>query len=153
MGNATVMPITWILVAHESGARLFENSGPGKGLHLRKTIEHPEGRTRDGDVDADRPGRSYGKVGSVRHAMSRERSPHDQAVAAFARELADMLKDGRTSDAYKRLVLVASPRFLGVLRGVIDGPTSALVVGSLDKDLAAHDEKQLAQQLGDIIAV
>lgn len=31
------MAKTWILVAHEAGARVFENRGPGKGLEL---VEH-----------------------------------------------------------------------------------------------------------------
>ena len=31
------MAKTWILVAHEAGARVFENRGPGKGLELLET--------------------------------------------------------------------------------------------------------------------
>lgn len=147
------MAKTWILVSHDSGARLFENDGPGKGLRLRQTIDHPEGRARDGAVDADRPGRSFARVGPGRHSMSRENTPHEHAVAGFARDLADLLKTGRTANEYERLVLVASPRFLGVLRGALDSKTAALVIGSLDKDLAEHDEDQLVRQLGAIIAV
>ena len=45
------MAKTWILVGHEAGARVFENRGPGKGLELVETIEHPEGRLRDRDID------------------------------------------------------------------------------------------------------
>lgn len=55
------MAKTWILVAHEAGARAFENDGPGKGLDLVEEIEHAEGRTRDGAIDTDRPGRSFRK--------------------------------------------------------------------------------------------
>lgn len=147
------MPNTWILVAHASGARLFENAGPGKGLDLRRTIEHPKGRLRDGEFDSDRPGRSFERVGQVRHAMSREKSPSDEAVTAFARELASMLKDGRLDGSYERLVLIAPPRVLGLVRNALDEPTSGLIVGSLDKDLAYHDEEQIRDQVGSVIAV
>ena len=33
------------------------------------------------------------------------------------------------------------------------GPTSQLVVGSLDKDLAAHKESELVEHLGEVIAI
>ncbi|MGB8330033.1 MAG: host attachment protein, partial [Polyangiales bacterium] len=55
------MTNTWILVAHDAGARLFENRGRGKGLELIEMIDHPEGRERNRDVDSDRPGRSFRK--------------------------------------------------------------------------------------------
>jgi protein required for attachment to host cells len=149
------MAKTWILVAHDAGARLFENEGPGKGLQMVEQIDHPEGRERDRDFDADRPGRSFRKNSADprRAAMSRSETPHERAVSDFARSLAHKLQSGRTSNRYDRLVLVAPPRFLGLLRSSLDGPTAQLVVGSLDKDLAAHKESVLVEHLAEIIAV
>ena len=149
------MAKTWILIAHDAGARVFENRGPGKGLKLLEEVDHPAGRERDQDFDADRPGRAFPRNvgGSRRSAMSRTESPHERAVSDFARELASKLQHARTGNLYERLVLVAPPRFLGMLRSSLDAPTSQLVVGSLDKDLAASDEKELAKHLGEVIAV
>ena len=149
------MSKAWILVAHEAGARVFESLGPGKGIQLVEEIEHPEGRERDGDLDADRPGRSFRKnSGDPRRAsMSRSESPHERVVASFARDLAERLRHGRVENRFQRLVLVAPPRFLGVLRSTIDAPTSDLVVGSLNKDLARAKEPELVEQLGEVIAV
>jgi len=149
------MAKTWILVGHDAGARVFENHGPGKGLELVETIEHPEGRLRDRDIDSDRPGRSFRKDSGDprRAAMSRGESPHDRAVSDFARALADKLHRARVRNQYERLVLVAPPRFLGLLRASLDGPTAPLVVGSLDKDLATSNEAELIGQLGKVIAV
>src|SRR5205814_8802780 len=39
----TKMSKTWILVAHRSGARLFENRGPGKGLAFLRHRDKPAG--------------------------------------------------------------------------------------------------------------
>ena len=149
------MASTWVLVAHEAGARLFENHGPGKGLALVEEIDHPEGRMRDGELVSDRPGRSFRKdSGDPRRAsMSQNEGPHERVVATFARDLATRLQRGRVRNEYQRLVLVAPPRFLGLLRSSLDGPTSQLVVGSLHKDLATTKEAELIEHLGEIIAV
>jgi len=149
------MARTWILVAHEAGARVFENRGSGKGLDLVETIEHPEGRARDRDIDADRPGRSFRKDSGDprRAAMSRSEGPHDRAVADFARTLTGKLQSARAENQYERLVLVAPPRFLGLLRSSLDGPTAQLVVGSVSKNLATSKEAELIEHLGDVIAV
>ncbi len=149
------MAMTWILVAHEAGARVFEARGRGKGLELLDTIEHPEGRARDRDLASDRPGRSFRKdSGDARRAaMSRAEGPHDRAVSDFARALADRLRRARVANQYDRLVLVAPPRFLGLLRSTLDGPTTHLVVGSMDKDLAMKNETELVEHLRDMVAV
>jgi len=149
------MAKTWILVGHEAGARVFENRGPGKGLELVETIEHPEGRLRDRDIDSDRPGRSFRKDSGDprRSAMSRGEGPHDRVIADFARALADKLQHGRVENQYERLVLVAPPGFLGLLRASLDGPTAELVVGSIDKDLATRKESELIKHLGEVIAI
>lgn len=149
------MASTWVLVAHEAGARFFQNDGPGKGLELIEDIEHPEGRMRNSELVSDRPGRSFRRdSGDPRRAsMSRDEGPHERIVSDFARDLADKLHQARVQNRYQRLVLVAPPKFLGLLRSSLDGPTSQLVVGSLPKDLAASKEEELVEHLGKIMAV
>ena len=149
------MATTWILVAHDAGARTFENQGPGKGIALVEEVDHPEGRARASELESDRPGRSFRKNSADprRAAMSRSQGPHERVVADFARQLAGKLRDGRVANAFDRLVLVAPPKFLGLLRSSLDGPTAACVVGSLDKDLATSKEDELVSHLGEVIAV
>jgi protein required for attachment to host cells len=149
------MARTWILVAHDAGARVFENEGPGKGLELVEEFEHPEGRARAQELVSDRPGRSFRKnSGDPRRAsMSQSEGPHERVVSDFARTLADRLQDGRVQHLYERLVLVAPPHFLGLLRAALDRPTSQVVQGSLDKDFAAVEASELIERLGDVIAL
>lgn len=59
----------------------------------------------------------------------------------------------RTENLYDGLVLVAPPKLLGLLRSSLNGATTKWVVGSLDKDLAASEEKELAKHLGEVMAV
>lgn len=149
------MAKTWIMVAHDAGARVFENDGPGKGLQLIEEIDHPEGRERDQDINADRPGRSFRKNSADprRAAMSRSEGPRERVVSDFARAMAEKLKQGRVENQYERLVLVAPPRFLGLLRSSLDGPTAQLLVGSLNKDLASSKQAELIEHLGEVIAI
>ncbi|MGB5349631.1 MAG: host attachment protein [Polyangiales bacterium] len=149
MGN------TWILVAHEGGARLFANDGIGNGLALVESIEHPKGRARDRDLASDRPGRSFRKnSGDPRRAsMGQSESPHERVVSDFSRELADKLRQARVQNQFDRLVLVAPPRFLGLLRSSLDGPTSQLIIGTIHKDLATSNEAELIQHLGEVIVI
>jgi len=146
---------TWVLVAHDAGARLFESRGRGEGLELVETIEHPEGRERNRDVVSDRPGRSFRKNSADprRAAMGSSESPHDRIIADFARTLSDKLRHARAENQFGRLVLVAPPKLLGLLRSSLDDPTSRLVVGSLNKDLASSDEAELIEHLREMIAV
>ena len=101
---------TWILVAHRSGARLFENVGPGKGLNLLEEIAHPEGRLKDGQINADKPGRAFDTF-SRRHSVSQEKGPSDQVTTVFAGRLSSLLDKARAKNRYAKLVLVAEPNF------------------------------------------
>lgn len=85
--------------------------------------------------------------------MSSSEGPHERVVSDFARTLAERLQHGRVENRCKRLVLVAPPRFLGLLRAALDGPTAQLVVGSLDKDFASVKEAELVERLGEVVAL
>lgn len=142
---------TWILVAHRGGARLFENKGPGKGLNLLHDIPHPEGRLKNKDIGADKPGRSFDSRGQGRHALSTEQEPTAHLAEQFAKQLSTMLEDGRSQQRYAKLVLVAEPRFLGNLRAALSSPTAALVTATLDKDLAGVEQHNMTKHLSDIV--
>lgn len=138
---------TWILVAHRAGARCYASSGPHHALTLVEQIDHPEGRLRNREIDADAGGRSFDRFGGQRHALESEDSPVEHLAGVFAKELADRLRDGRVAHRYDQLVLVAGPRLLGRLRDALDAPTAALVVKSLDRDVGELSEADLEKYL------
>ncbi|MCG6976938.1 MAG: host attachment protein [Acidiferrobacterales bacterium] len=130
------MEKTWILVANRGGARLFENTGPGKGMTLLRDIAHSEGHLKDQDFNADKPGRSFDSKGEGRHAMGKSESPKEHEIDRFAKELAHMCDKGRTSNEFTRLILVAEDRLLGLLKNELDHNTAKLVTDTVHKDLA-----------------
>lgn len=141
----------WLVVAHRAGARIFSIHDHGRSLRLVEDLDHPRGRLHDGAIDADRPGRAYDSVGGGRHAMEREEGASERDAADFARVVAARLEQGRVEHACDAIVLVAEPRFLGLLRATLDRPTAALVGASLDKDLAHLAATDLAAQLGEVL--
>ncbi len=144
------MTTTWILVAHGSGARLFENTGPGTGLKLVENIAHPEGRLKNTELNADRPGRAFDSF-NRRHGVSQEHDAADQVSRMFARHLCDMLDKARAQNRYAKLVLVAEPHLLGELRAALDKHTAALVSATLDKDFIAVADRDLPMHLADVV--
>jgi len=144
---------TWILVAHRSGARLFENRGPGKGLALVQSLEHPAGKLKNHEIDSDKHGRSFDRRGAGRHAYTAEQEPTTHVAEQFARQLAALLEDGRNRQRYAQLVLVAEPRFLGLLRPALSASTAALVQATLDKDLGGVEARDLPKHLEEVVYI
>jgi protein required for attachment to host cells len=148
------MKSTWIVVAHRAGARILQHMGPNQGLRLIEQVEHEAGRRRSGEIDSDRPGMAYARAGKGGgHPMNAEQSPHEHAAEQLARTLATALSRGRNENRFDQVVLVAEPRFLGILRGTLDPVTASLVSGTVGKDLAHVETRDLAPHLRDVLLV
>ena len=144
------MAITWILVANASLAKLYANLGPNKGLTLVKELIHPESRQKNGELVSDRSG-AMGAVGSGGGSMQPQTLPKQHEAKVFAQEIAQALYQGRTSNAFKRAILVAPPAFMGLLNAVIDGPTAQLITDRFEKDYTKTPENELSERLGSTI--
>jgi len=146
------MSTTWIVIGHRAGARIFEHKRPNE-LRLVSEIEHEQGRLENQAFDADRPGRAFDRHGAGRHAMGVEEPPHERVAAAFARQVGDVLNTARNQNRFDELVIVAEPRFLGMLRTALDHVTASRVSSSVSKDLANVAAHDLPQHLSDVIRI
>ncbi len=144
------MAITWILVANASLAKLYENLGPNKGLKLIKELIHPESRQKNGELVSDRSG-AMAMTGSGGGSMQPQTMPKQHEAKVFAQEIAQALYHGRTSNAFKRAIVVAPPAFMGLLNAVIDGPTAQLITDRFEKDYTKTPENELGERLGSTI--
>lgn len=145
--------VTWIMVAHRAGARLFRSRGPGAPLDLIMTIPHPEGRALDRELGTDKPGRLF-KIGSGGRAdVGQDTGGTDQIANRFASDLAGILEEGRTHQSFDNLILVAEPKFLGKLRNAITHQTMLKVIATLGKDLGNLPERELPRHLGELMDV
>lgn len=147
------MSTTWILVANRSSARFYKHAGPGKGLELVRDINHTEGHLKDHDIGSDRPGRSANRRGGAPHSLTPTQDPTDHLTQTFARYLADQLTRGRSERLFDQIILVAEPKFLGVIKGALDPATASKVIATVAKELDRRGTQDLSEELGGVLAV
>ena len=149
------MPTTWILIADGARARLLEQDR--KSRHFNPTSEHEffGSRAQSKEIASDDRGRTFdsaarGQPGGVahgRHAMEPPTDPQRYAEYAFARDLADHLEKAANHHRFDRLVLVAAPKALGDLRGLLPKTVQSRIVAEINKDLANIPTRDLARHL------
>lgn len=140
---------TWVLIADSSRARLYSVPQRGKPWALVDEFSHDASRVTAGGLTTDQPGRSHGSgIGKgARSAMESKSSPKEVEVGHFAHELVEVLHHGHGQQAYERIVLVAPPHFLGLLRLGLNDTVSKLIATSVDKDYLHLPESELHARL------
>jgi protein required for attachment to host cells len=136
------MSITWIMVANASQAKLFANRGPKRGLEFVKELVHPASREKTSNLVSDRSGSGPGHG-----AFIQATDPKHHEAELFAQEVSRELEQGRLSNAYDRLILVASAPFMGLVNHCLPGQVRSKVSESIDKDYTRLPVKDLAGQL------
>jgi protein required for attachment to host cells len=138
---------TWILVADRSRARVLAAQWPElTDLAEIKTLTHPEGSAHQRDVEADGPGR-FQEPGGPHHSGDAQTDFSHRTATDFAREVVAELQRGKDADEFGRLVIVAPPLFLGVLREQLPEPVRRLVVADSDKHLTHADASQILAEV------
>ena len=146
------MSRTWVVVADSAMARVFVVPSTGDPMREVETFAHPEARLAVRELTSDLPGRvSAGHASGQHsyHALQSRVGPKEQQTIDFARLLADRIESGRTGHEFERLVLVASPAFLGHLRASLGADTRRLVAGELDHDYVKMNPAEIRKQLPD----
>ena len=143
---------TWVLLADSSHGRLYSVAEKGMPWSLIKEYEHPASRVSTGGLASDKRGRAHASINrGARSAMESKTSPKEVEFKHFAHELAEVLHDGHGQQAYDRIVLVAPPQFLGLLRKEISGPVNNLIAASINKDYLHLSKRDLQDQLDELI--
>jgi protein required for attachment to host cells len=141
------MTTTRVLVAHDAGARMFDQPGPGRGLVELSSIDFEDGRRSLTEINADRSGR----LGGGRHAYESHDDARNHAVQHFARTLVDELQQALHRGEFAQLVVIAPPRFLGFLRDSMNGTLSKVLVGTIAKDLPRATESELCEHVSQYV--
>ena len=144
-------PITWVLVADGSRARLFVRQPSDASLSPALDQELIGTNLPSREIGSDRPGRTFDSGGQGRHAKEPPTDPARHAQAEFAREIALLLDDKRKAHAFDRIVVVAAPRFLGELRSMMPQQLRDLVAAEIAKDLTKSPPHELQQRLTELL--
>ncbi len=145
--------ITWVLVANGVQARVFCNDGHGQGI---KEVEGSvmAGRNLQGrEIVADRPGRTFDSVGQGRHGKEPPTDPRDIEKQHFIHRVVISLDKAAKRRRFDRLILVAPPGPLGLLRRDLTETCRARLTDDLGKDLTKLPVKDLEDALGTVLAV
>ncbi len=141
------MSHTWFLVADSSRAKLYEVEKRTAPFVEIEDFDHPEGRLHEGDLVSDGPGSDGGSVGQGRHIFDDRVSARKQVDIRFAASLAERLDAARNAGELKRLVLVAPPALLGLLRDKLSKEVMARVSRQIDKNLVQQPPEVLREYL------
>ena len=136
----------WVMVADKSKARIFTIADPRGALLDEVVLEHPQAREREQTLTSDRPGRSYDSKGQGRHAMGTSVEPDQQETIRFAKQIADHVQVAHNEGRCDRLLLVAGPPLLGLLREPLNTLTG-LRVSEIEKNLGQYDAREIRKHL------
>lgn len=127
----------WIVVCDGRKALILENIGDRKfpNLHTREVREHEVRSTHEQGTDA--PGRVHPSVGTATSSVE-QTDWHRESERAFLEQLAGHLDAAVASGHPTRLIVIAPPRALGILRQAF----SPAVRGAVETEIA-HDYVKL----------
>lgn len=145
------MAKTWVVIAEQGRARFYALEKPRGELEEIDRLEHAAATRREGELISDRPGRSFNSVGAGRHAMEPPVDAKEAEALRFAKAIADHLEKARAKDRFGRLVLVAGPQFLGLLRQKLSAPLAQLVTHEIPKNLGQYDAREIRAHLPEIL--
>ena len=140
-------PVEWFLVMNETRARLVQGlpaHGVAAAAELVIRTEHRNLR----DVMADKPGRSFssGSAGR-RSAMESGTDPLLQDRMEFLRQTFALIEAHRRASSFDRLVIVAGPRMLGLLRAEMPSSLQRVISREIARNLAGLTESALPDAL------
>jgi protein required for attachment to host cells len=141
------MANTWVLVAESSRAKFYAAKGRKAPITEIEALAHPESRLHEGDLVADSAGSDGGTVGQGRHVMNERTSAKEQEASGFAKVLAHRLDSARNKGEFNRLILIAPPAFLGLLRDNLSKEVLSLVSEQVDKNLVQKPAETVREYL------
>jgi protein required for attachment to host cells len=141
---------SWVVVADGAKALICENIGtpraPRLRVHDRKTQDLP----REREMGSDRPGRMPDPGPGQRSAMEAV-DHHRLAKERFAAELAERVNALMARQPEGRLVVLAPPQILPVLREGLDAAATGRLVAALPRTLTHLPLSELGSAVAELI--
>ncbi len=140
-----------IVVANQAEAVFYDVDSLISTPRLRTRLTDPLAHLHDRDFKSDRPGRVFDHAASTsgrrgataHHGTQGERRPRKHEAALFARRVAEQLEQARRQGEFDRLVLMAAPGFLGLLRKAIPSAIRTRVAAEVGKDLVHESARTI----------
>ncbi len=136
----------WVVVCDGAKALILENAGDAKFPNLKtvEVLEQKDLPTHEQGTGA--PGTTHSSVGHGRSSYE-QTDWHDRSEEAFLHHLAAKLDGAVGAGKVKSLVMVASPRALGMIRPAYSHALKAAVRTELHKDLVKMPVYEIEKHL------
>lgn len=136
-----------VVVADSGRARFFALVNKGTPMVELADYVHTESRLRANELFSDRQGRTFDSKGYGRHAKENRNPIKVQQAMKFARQISAGIEAERKKNKFSKLLLVAAPGFLGLLRKALGRESGKLVTRQIDKDLVLMEEDVIRKHL------
>ncbi|MDB5822443.1 MAG: hypothetical protein JWR21_1147 [Herminiimonas sp.] len=148
------MPATWIVSANASRARIFAQQSAADEIEEVTDMVNEAVRLREIESENDKIGPTSGTKsihntgGATPNKLYQPPvSPEKHQAELFARDINTFLLKAAQEGRYQELDLVASPKFLGALRELLDPQVMSLVKTEINKDYTHLDGKALCDEV------
>jgi protein required for attachment to host cells len=131
---------TWVVVADSSNANIYLRRQRNSPLQEVASFHDPLARLREQDLKTDTAGR---------HTVATDASAREHERESFAREVCGRVEKARGRGEFEELILIASPRLLGLLRDSLSRPTLGCVSREIPKNLVQMQPRQLQPYLSE----
>jgi len=146
MSDLMIRAGEWVVVCDGAKALVLQNVGDVQAPNL-KTLEVFEQKDLPTHLlGSDKPGRTHSSAGHGSSAVT-QTNWHDQAEQAFLTHLAQRLDAAVTGGKTKSLIVVASPRALGMLRPAYSHALKGAVRLEVHKDLVKMPVHEIEKHL------
>jgi len=144
-----------IVVASQAETTFYDVQEITDKLQIAGRLTDPQAHLHDRDFKSDRPGRVFdhapltaGRRGATaHHSTGSERRPRKHEALIFAQKIAAELELARRDNRFERLIVMAEPGFLGVLREALPSSVKSTVIAEVPKDLAQQPESSVRAHL------
>jgi protein required for attachment to host cells len=141
------MKRTWILVANQAEAQIYSSDRLPGNLLLVEVLKNSEGTTHPRDLVSDAPGRAFDSIGSGRHAMEPNTGVKEEQRRRFVKEIVERLQTTQLKGGFDKLVLLAAPAVLGVIRKTLPPDLTKIVIKEIPKDVIGQSVDKIQSQL------
>ena len=147
------MPVTdqnryLIVVADQAMAKFYSRAKRNSALESLCTLRNDSAQKKTAELISDRGGRSFDSFGRGRHTMSNEEvDPRAHDANVFANQIRDRVIKAKRRGEFAELVIIAAPRFLGVLRKSFAASGGITPDRTIDKDVVAQDTSVIRKLL------
>lgn len=143
---------TWILVADRANAIIYQSMWPDLNFLQELQRFHAEaGLASPEELVSDRKGR-FSAYGIPSQSGDRQTSLRRKTATEFALEMIARIEQGRNTNQFGRLMIVAPAQMLGILRDTVSSPLRKTICLTLCKELVDADVREIQEQIQHAVA-